>query len=394
MENRGELQDRRPKRETFEADYVREQRNIGRGLEGGADEELDFDLDEHFQDDEDSNTFYHTKEEEEDKKLHEEKQKKEFRMANANFGDRPQIGSDDEDDDDDDLFGEKLTSEGKRLRKVVRKRGGLHDPYASTDDEDSDSDDDDELEKDKDKKKEAPGSAERPSRPLSRSGSRGPDSASGSPSRPDRPRPAGVALLAKRGASRGASPLGSRAGSPLARGASPEMMGRSGSPSLNGRAGSPMARGSTPVGNGREGTPGANGAPRPKSKSAKRKASSQSPAADMLDSPSGSPAPSEPGSPAGTDPDRKKKKKNTPSGTPGPVDGESFPSMVTGDQVLTWLRSQPVRMPQKSVIDAFKDQIMAAGANKDRNQKLFLYWIKQYTDKVDEGRQLKPQYRQ
>lgn len=141
MANKGELPRATAKRERFEDDYVRENRNIGRGLEGGVDEELDYDMNDDFQDDEDSNTFYHNKEEDEEKKLQEEKQKKEYRWANFNVGDRPNIqdeeGNGDDDDDDDDLFGEKLTSEGKRLRKMMRRRAGGDDEslYESTDDE-------------------------------------------------------------------------------------------------------------------------------------------------------------------------------------------------------------------------------------------------------------------
>ena len=39
-------------------------------------------------------------------------------MANTNVGDKPQIAVD---DDDDDLFGDKLNTEGKRLRRMMRK---------------------------------------------------------------------------------------------------------------------------------------------------------------------------------------------------------------------------------------------------------------------------------
>jgi hypothetical protein len=69
--NKGEELFARTKRETFEEDYRREGRNIGRGLEGGFDEELDFDVNEEFQDDEDSNTFYINKDEEDEKKIQE-----------------------------------------------------------------------------------------------------------------------------------------------------------------------------------------------------------------------------------------------------------------------------------------------------------------------------------
>lgn len=40
-----------------------------KGMEGGADEELDFDENEAFQDDDDVNTFYHNQEDEEEAKL-------------------------------------------------------------------------------------------------------------------------------------------------------------------------------------------------------------------------------------------------------------------------------------------------------------------------------------
>ena len=58
--------------------------------------------------------------------------KKEQRIANATFGDRAQIDNTDA-DDDDDLFGDgKLNVEGKRLRKMMRDRGG-GDDYDSSD---------------------------------------------------------------------------------------------------------------------------------------------------------------------------------------------------------------------------------------------------------------------
>ncbi len=41
------------------------------GLEGGVDEELDYDVNDDFQDDEEKNTFYRNEEEEEDAKLQE-----------------------------------------------------------------------------------------------------------------------------------------------------------------------------------------------------------------------------------------------------------------------------------------------------------------------------------
>ena len=42
------------------------------------------------------------------------------------MGDKPQI-EEEGDDDDDDLFGEKLNYEGKKLRKMMRKRDGQDD---------------------------------------------------------------------------------------------------------------------------------------------------------------------------------------------------------------------------------------------------------------------------
>jgi transcription initiation factor TFIIF subunit alpha len=57
--------------ERFDDDYKREGRTLERGLEGGADEELDFDANEHFQDDDDVNTFYRNEDEEEEAKLQE-----------------------------------------------------------------------------------------------------------------------------------------------------------------------------------------------------------------------------------------------------------------------------------------------------------------------------------
>lgn len=101
-------------------------------MEGGIDEELDYDVADEFQDDDENNTFYRDQEEEEETKYQEEQIKKEQRLANANVGDRPQI-DDNDDDDEDDLFGDgKLNSEGKRLRKMIRDRDG-DDDYDSSD---------------------------------------------------------------------------------------------------------------------------------------------------------------------------------------------------------------------------------------------------------------------
>ena len=118
-------------------------------MEGGADEELDYDFKEEFQDDEENNTFYQDREEEEEAKLQEvsqemivhsvaqltsflqEQLKKEFRMANANVGDRPQIESDGS--DDDDMEADRLNAEGKRLRRMMKKRGAVVDESGDSD---------------------------------------------------------------------------------------------------------------------------------------------------------------------------------------------------------------------------------------------------------------------
>ena len=53
-------------------------------------------------------------------------------MANVNVGDRPQIDSgEDEDEEKDDLFGDKLNIEGKRLRRMMKKRDANDDMYDS-----------------------------------------------------------------------------------------------------------------------------------------------------------------------------------------------------------------------------------------------------------------------
>ncbi|KAL1405162.1 transcription factor IIF subunit tfg1 [Vanrija albida] len=418
MNKKGTLPSAPVKRERFDDDYVRERRNIGRGLEGTADEELDFDVNEEFQDDEDSNTFYHNKEEDDEKKLQEERQKQEYRWANANVGDRPQIDGDD--DADDDLFDDKLTSEGKRLRKMMRKRahGEEEDLYESTDESDDDSDSD--AEKDKEKEKEK----DKSERPGSRSGSRPPgerERSTGSPSRrlqpptPDRsgsvPSGSGAAYLAKRAASRGVSPRRSRAGSPLARGSSPDG-GRSGSPLPNGRANSPgvsssLARGGSPAPPqaAREGTPSASGLPRPKSKSAKRKATSESPLRDTPTGTPGSSAPSKrkssedgpspgtPGERAGSS-EPKKKKNRGGSSTPVP-EMVPFPGMILGEAVLQWLLAQEDQsnIPMGKAISAFAKQIQSSGDKAKDNQRLFLRHIKQYTENTgSKTLRIKPEF--
>lgn len=59
--------------------------------------------------------------------------KKEYRIANATVGDRPQI--EDELEDELDLFGDKeLTRDGRKLRKMMRKRRGSEDLFDMSDD--------------------------------------------------------------------------------------------------------------------------------------------------------------------------------------------------------------------------------------------------------------------
>ncbi|GMK60100.1 hypothetical protein CspeluHIS016_0903170 [Cutaneotrichosporon spelunceum] len=396
MTNKGTLPQRQPKRERYEEDYVREGRNIGRGLEGGVDEELDYDANDDFQDDDDVNTFYHDADADEEKKLQEERQKKEYRMANFTFGDRSQIEDkdDDDDDDDDDLFGDKqkLSKDGKRLRRLQRKQalGEDADLFESSDDDsESSDDDDDEAEKEKEKEKEKerrpPGSAEK-SRAGSRAGSRPPDGRSGSPAprhHPPSQRPpgAGAQLIAKRAASRGVSPRppgapgSSRAGSPLARGTSPVQ--REGSPAM--RGGSPaLPRGSSPVPATREGTPSG------RTKPGKRKAT-------------GSPLdPSASGRPASRPPTKRKseeaeapggKKRKTGSATPAvsvDLDKDDFPGMITREAVLEWLRSLPGPIRMVAAVGEWSGAIAAQPTRvlRERNKNRFLAFVREFTDRV------------
>ncbi|BEJ18151.1 hypothetical protein CspHIS471_0704280 [Cutaneotrichosporon sp. HIS471] len=394
MANKGTLPQRQPKRERYEEDYVREGRNIGRGLEGGVDEELDYDANDDFQDDDDVNTFYHDADADEEKKLQDERQKKEYRMANFTFGDRSQIEDKEEedDDDDDDLFGDKqkLSKDGKRLRRLQRKQalGEDADLFESSDDDDSSSDssdEEDEKEKDKDKDRRQPGSAEK-SRAGSRSGSRAPDGRSGSPAprhhpAGQRPPGAGAQLLAKRAASRGVSPRppgasgGSRAGSPLARGSSPVQ--REVSPAV--RSGSPaLPRGSSPVPATREGTPSGH------TKPGKRKAT-------------GSPLdPNASGRPASRPPGKRKseeaeapggKKRKTGSATPAlptELDKDDFPGMIKREAVLDWLRKQPGPIRMAVAISEWSPTITAPSSKplKIRNRDRFLAFVREFTDRV------------
>jgi transcription initiation factor TFIIF subunit alpha len=366
MHNKGNVPERKAKRERYEEDYVREGRNIGRGLEGGVDEELDFNADEEFQDDDDINTFYNDGDAEE-KQLQEERQKKEYRMANYTFGDRMDK---EDDEEEEDLFGDKqkLSKDGKRLRRLQRKQalGEDADMFESSD-SDSDSDDDeDEKEKEKEKEKERrpPGSAEK-SRPGSRAGSRPPDGRSGSPAprlHPPGQRPgAGAQLLAKRAASRGVSPRppgaagSSRAGSPLARGSSP--VGREASPAV--RAGSPALRGSSP--GTREGTPNA--------KPGKRKATA---------------SPLDPGRP----PKRRSeeatppKKRKGGSATPVVDPEERFEGMIERRPVLEWLQGLTGPVTMKQAAGQWGRHMKMYPAVKVQNHKRLAGFIKEFADTV------------
>ncbi|WVW80394.1 hypothetical protein I302_102375 [Kwoniella bestiolae CBS 10118] len=424
--NNGSLQDRKPKVERYEDDYVKEGRRAERGLEGGIDEELDFDETEHFQDDDDVNTFYRNAEEEDDARDAEEQQKKEYRLANANVGDRPQIA---EDDDEEDLFGEKkkYSDEGKQLKKILKKRAeDGEDDNMFSDDESDDTDTesidsktsqnkDQDKDKDKDSKPSADG--DRPSRPPSRGpGSRGTSSPTGK--RPNGPMPgkastappgSGAALLAQRAASRGASPRpsgGARAGSPLSgRAASPE--GRATSPVMRGnspsRGQSPApgpARGSSPVSgpSTRDASPApASGGSQKKSTgNGKRKTTSESPGPSTAGASTNSPSskrknsPSETANRAG----KKSKKSGSNTPTPGPEEIESFPGMITKQDVLDWFRSlKKETVPMSEAIAAFRNRIMNAGKNKEANQKLFLGWMKMLADQEEKMLRLKDEYR-
>ncbi|WWC68393.1 uncharacterized protein I206_102319 [Kwoniella pini CBS 10737] len=423
--------DRKPKIERFEDDYVKEGRRAERGLEGGIDEELDFDETEHFQDDDDVNTFYRNADEEDQAREAEEIQKKEYRLANANVGDKPQI-ADEDGEDDGDLFGEKkkYSDEGKKLKRIMKKRqeDGEDEDMFSDDDESDETDTESvssktsqnkEKERDKDGKPiDDQGSG---SRPSSRGpGSRGTSSPTGK--RPNvplsgkastAPPGSGAAFLAQRAASRGASPRppgGARAGSPLSgRAASPETgNGRATSPVMRGtspvppsRGQSPApARGSSPV----SGTTSRDASPAPggntKSKG-KRKTDSESPGPGVgtTASPSGkrknSPAEGNTNSNGGISnrPGKKSKKgSNTP--TPGPEDLPNFEGMITKQDVLDWFKSlKKETVPMSEAISAFRNRIMNAGKNRESNQKLFLGWMKMLADQEEKMLRLKEEYR-
>lgn len=341
-------------------------------------------------------------------------------MANANVGDRPQI-EDDDDDDDDDLFGDsKLNSEGKKLRRMMKERGGMDD-YDSSDsvsflsclpivlnaqDDDSDStvtvkDEKSEKGKEKEDPKSAPPSVERPSRPPSRGpGHRNTSSPTGRrPNQPvsgkatTAPPGAGFISVAQR-ATRDDSPRRSRGNSPANvshRAQSPDNgAGRAMSPPSRGgspsRAQSPQAqagRGTTPV--NREGSPAVGGPPRPNG--GKRK-TTESPHPSAAPSPKRKPSPS--GSTASDQPRSKKKKSSTPDEHVKPFEGQ-----ITFQEVSDYFKSQSMDgVPMKDAIAAFRQRILdTAKEHRATNQGLFLRWVERLTTRKDQMLVVKPEYR-
>ncbi|KAK8865657.1 hypothetical protein IAR55_000802 [Kwoniella newhampshirensis] len=429
--------DRKPKEEKYDDDYRREGRLAERGLEGGVDEELDFDEAEGFQDDDDNNTFYRDVNEEEEAKELEERSKKEFRLANANVGDRPQIGPD---DDEDDLFGDnELNDEGKKLRKIMKKRreenptenDGFLDTDEDSDDSDTESVNSKATDREKEKEKEKDGDKRRNSpvpEGLSRPPSRGSGARTSSPSgrrahvsnskRPNTAPPgSGAALVAQRAATRGASPRphgSGRASSPLSgRAASPENTGGRGtSPAVRAsspasRAASPAppsgAQGSSPASVSGPSTRDASPAPsssQPGKNKAKRKTTSESPVKETSRSGAG-PSPSgkrktSPTASAGVadatstsngdasrlPPKKKLKKKGSATPTPAPEDTTPFEGMLTKQEVLEWFKKPGNQSVESSqVIKAFRNRIRDSGVHMDANQKLFLGWLNAVADK-------------
>ncbi|OWZ55292.1 transcription initiation factor TFIIF subunit alpha [Cryptococcus neoformans c45] len=436
---KGVTVDRKAKFERYEDDYQREGHRVERGMEGGVDEELDFDEAEEFQDDDDNNTFYRDAREEDEARELEERLKKEFRVANANVGDRPQI---DAEDDEDDLFGDKsLDDEGKKLRKIMRRRMRENgEDYDIDDESDSDSDDESttstqnkekEKEKDKEKEKAKEKDATRnPSQPPSRPTSRLPTARTSSPSgsnlrypspkkgkaSTDPPPVSGASLIAQRATSRGASPrpsthggyIAGRASSPLGRAPSPAEgrgPGVTGQSQPASRATSPAVRGSSPASGGGAATGGASpasGGPstrdvspappagRPSSRKENAAVSSSSSSAKRKSSPSVS-------TPSADAPPRPKKHKKTGSLTPAPApeDIPPFPGMITKQDVLGWFqRNKKKAVPMNEAIGAFRKRIVDAGPNRDANQKLFLGWIRMVADQENGNLSLKPEFRQ
>ena len=349
-------------------------------------------------------------------------------MANANVGDKPQIGSDKE---EDDLFGDKeheLTKDGKRMRKLMRKRAanGEEDLWGSSDSDSDDSDTEsvktnktekkEESGKEKESEKSAPPSAEKD---RSRAGSRQPPNgrSTASPSRgytPGASQPgSGSVLLAQRATgqdsprkARGQSPGGRSRTSPEGRSVSPTP--RAGSPSL-GRSGSPGApAGSTspPV--------------KPTQKNRNATSESQSPLRDGTSastpgtasststpgaggSGSGSnkrknsPAPSS--SMSGPSDNRLNKKKKRSSATPTPTPGPDiapFDGMITARDVVDWFR-QKGKMANgaemQELVNAFKPRIIAVPDKKDDQQKLFLAAVKEVSERAGTKMVVRQQYR-
>ncbi|KIR43224.1 transcription initiation factor TFIIF subunit alpha [Cryptococcus deuterogattii 99/473] len=433
---KGVIVDRKVKVERYEDDYKREGHRVERGMEGGVDEELDFDEAEEFQDDDDNNTFYRDVREEEEARELEERLKKEFRVANANVGDRPQI---DAEDDEDDLFGDKsLDDEGKKLRKIMRRRMRENgEDYDIDDESDSDSDDESvtstqskEKEKEKDKEKERAkerDSSRNPSQPPSRPTSRPPTARTSSPSgsNPRHPSPkkgkastapppvSGASLIAQRATSRGASPRPSahgghvtgRASSPLGRAPSPFEGRGVGVPSQSqpaSRATSPAVRGNSPPSGGGAATGGASpasGGPSTREVSPAPPAGRQSPKKENAASSSFAKRKSSPSvsTPSADAPPRPKKQKKTGSLTPAPAPEDiiPFPGMITKQDVLGWFqRNKKKAVPMNEAIGAFRKRIVDAGPNRDANQKLFLGWIRMVADQENGNLSLKPEFRQ
>ncbi|EIW72848.1 hypothetical protein TREMEDRAFT_12890, partial [Tremella mesenterica DSM 1558] len=408
LQKHGESSTSRVKVERYEDDYLREGRAVQLGVEGGIDEELDFDANEHFQDDDDVNDFHRNDEEEEEAKLQEEKLKKEFRMANANVGDKPQIDSG---SDSDDLFGDKeqkLTQEGKRVRKMMRKRGekGDEELWRSSSSSESDSESDsvktekketDDKDTDKEKGLET-SAAEKEVR--SRANSRGPNNGrpTASPSRRSHT-PAvtsqpgsGAALVAQRATGQD-TPHRSRGNSPISRSRTP----------TDARSASPTPRGVSPSLSGAV-SPSKT---RPTQKSRDSSSKSQSPNLESA-SAQGSSSALQPGT--GTSNKRKtsptppfpsdnrlnkKKKRLSATPTPGP-EVEPFEGMITPQEVVAWFKEvgkSHTGVAMNDLVLGFKKRILASGDKKDEQQKMFLSSVRSVTEQGDgKMMRLRPEY--
>ncbi|WVN85568.1 uncharacterized protein L203_100716 [Cryptococcus depauperatus CBS 7841] len=400
--------DKRPKAEKYEDDFKREGHRVDLGLEGGVEEELDFDEAEEFQDDDDNNTFYHDAREEEEARELEERMKKEFRLANANVGDRPQIAAE---GDEDDLFGyNSLNDEGKKLKKIMRKRMKENgEDYDVDEDEESDSDSDSETEiKDKENEKENedkkdPTSANA-SQPSPRPISRPPTARTASPASKRFPSPkkgkastappgSGTSLLVQRATSRGASPRPTTPGSSAGRAASP--LGRV--HSLDGG----LSRGTTPVDRGSSPpsvpTSAQGGSPTSATREASPAPSTGSSQTGKKARPaSGASSTKRKSSPSAGSSSHNRPKKQKKGSTPlsQPEDIPPFPDMITKQDVLNWFRSnKKPSVPMSEAIGAFRKRIVGAGTNRDANQKLFLGWIRLLADQEAGSLKLKSEYR-